>query len=115
MQRGPKIWKMGWILAGMGISLLACSPLPVATHKNSADDDAAMQINLKMQKFTLDNGLTVILVEDHRLPIIAYHTLYKVGAINENAANNGVSHFLEHMMFKKTSDLADGEFDRFVR
>ncbi|MBP5296172.1 MAG: insulinase family protein, partial [Bacteriovoracaceae bacterium] len=108
----PGLW--GWILAaGLGVIFGGCSPLPVASEKTS-DDDSTLRINLKMEKHRLANGLTLILVEDHRLPIVAYHTLFRVGSINENRLNNGVSHFLEHMMFKKTKDLQDGEFTQFV-
>ena len=98
------------------LAVLALLIFNTCAHTPTGEgEDDALNINLPMEKYVLDNGLTVILVEDHHLPIVAYNTLYKVGSAREDDTNNGVSHFLEHMMFKKTRDLADGEFDGFIK
>ena len=60
---------------------------------------------------TLDNGLKVILVEDHSVPVISYWTFFRVGARNERAGITGISHFLEHMMFNGADKYGPKEFD----
>jgi zinc protease len=61
---------------------------------------------------TLDNGLKVLLLEDHTIPNIAYYTYFRVGARNERPGLTGSSHFIEHMMFNGTPRIGPGEFDR---
>ncbi|MEM7171496.1 MAG: pitrilysin family protein [Pseudomonadota bacterium] len=66
------------------------------------------------QQFTLDNGLTVVVVENHRAPIVHHMVWYKVGAADEAPGESGNAHFLEHLMFKGTESLAPGEFSEIV-
>ena len=60
----------------------------------------------------LDNGLKVLLVEDHNIPSVALYTFFRVGSRNERSGLTGVSHFIEHMMFNGTPKVGPGEFDR---
>jgi zinc protease len=60
----------------------------------------------------LENGLKVLLVEDHNIPNIALYTFFRVGSRNERTGLTGVSHFCEHMMFNGTAKVGPGEFDR---
>jgi len=60
---------------------------------------------------TLGNGLKVILVEDHSVPVISYQTFFRVGARNERPGITGISHFLEHMMFNGADKYGPKEFD----
>jgi len=60
---------------------------------------------------TLGNGLKVILVEDHSVPVISYQTFFRVGARNERAGITGISHFMEHMMFNGADKYGPKEFD----
>lgn len=62
----------------------------------------------------LSNGQTVIVKEVHDNPIVTIDTWIKTGSINENDANNGVAHFLEHMFFKGTKKYPIGKFDRIL-
>ncbi len=64
--------------------------------------------------FKLDNGQTVIIEEVRTNPIVTIDTWVKTGSINENDKNNGVSHFLEHLFFKGTTNHAPGEFDKIL-
>ena len=66
------------------------------------------------QEFALANGLRVIVQADHRAPVVVFQVWYKVGASYELDGATGVSHALEHMMFKRTKGLASGEFSRLV-
>ncbi len=63
----------------------------------------------------LDNGLTVLLLEDHRSPVITLQVWYKVGARNEQLGRTGISHLLEHLMFRGTTKYGEGEFTRLVK
>ncbi len=62
----------------------------------------------------LDNGLKILLYEDHDIPNIAYYTFYRVGSRNERPGLTGVSHFIEHMMFNGSAAFGPGEFDRIM-
>ncbi len=65
-----------------------------------------------VQVHRLDNGLKVLLVEDHDIPSVALYTFFRVGSRNERPGLTGVSHFIEHMMFNGTPKTGPGEFDR---
>ncbi len=64
--------------------------------------------------FTLNNGLQVVVIEDHRAPVVVHMVWYKVGSADEAPGNSGVAHFLEHLMFKGTDDVASGDFSATV-
>ena len=66
------------------------------------------------ETFTLDNGLQVVVIPNHRVPVVSHMIWYKVGAADEPAGKSGIAHFLEHLMFKGTSNRAPGEFSRIV-
>ena len=55
-----------------------------------------------VQEFNLDNGLKVLLLEDHKSPAVTFQVWYRVGSRNEQDGKSGLAHFLEHMMFKGT-------------
>ncbi len=62
----------------------------------------------------LDNGLKILLYEDHDIPNISYYTFFRVGSRNERPGLTGVSHFIEHMMFNGSAAYGPGEFDRIM-
>lgn len=64
--------------------------------------------------YTLENGLQVVVVEDHRAPIVSHMVWYKVGSADEDPGKSGLAHLLEHLMFKGTDELRAGEFSRIV-
>ena len=64
--------------------------------------------------FTLDNGMQVVVVEDHRAPVVTHMVWYRAGSADEPAGKSGIAHFLEHLMFKQTENLAPGEFSKVV-
>jgi zinc protease len=79
------------------LALLLCPPLWAQT-----------------QRFTLSNGLTVIVKPDHRAPTAVHMLWVRVGSMDEVDGSSGVAHVLEHMMFKGTPSLGPGEFARRV-
>ncbi len=62
----------------------------------------------------LTNGLQVVVVSNHRVPVVTHMIYYRVGALDEPAGQSGIAHFLEHLMFKGTNTLAPGEFSAIV-
>ena len=64
--------------------------------------------------YKLDNGQTVVIQEVKNNPIVTVDTWVKTGSINETDENNGVSHFLEHLFFKGSTNHAPGEFDKIL-
>ncbi|MDV7141221.1 pitrilysin family protein [Tropicimonas sp. TH_r6] len=68
----------------------------------------------EVTSFTLDNGMDVVVIEDHRAPVAVNMVWYRVGAADEPAGKSGIAHFLEHLMFKGTESLEPGEFSSTV-
>ena len=62
--------------------------------------------------FTLPNGLQVVVIPDHRTPVVTQMIWYKVGSADETPGKSGLAHFLEHLMFKGTAKHPVGEFSR---
>ncbi|MBE3640124.1 M16 family metallopeptidase [Mangrovicoccus algicola] len=75
---------------------------------------AAPAVAQEVTSFTLDNGLQVVVIEDHRAPAVTHMMWYKVGSADEPPGRNGIAHYLEHLMFKGTEILEPGEFSRVV-
>lgn len=80
-----------------------CLPLEVAVAESTT-----------VHEHRLENGLKVLVKEDHRAPVVVSQVWYKVGSSYEYGGITGVSHILEHMMFKGTSNHAPGDFSRII-
>lgn len=76
--------------------------------------DFNQQIANARHEYTLDNGLKVIIKEDHRSPVVMSQIWYKVGSDDEPTKLGGISHLLEHMMFKGTKTVSSADFERIV-
>ncbi len=63
---------------------------------------------------TLDNGMRIVVVTNRLAPVINHMVWYNIGAADDPQGLSGVAHYLEHMMFRGTKDLADGEFDQII-
>jgi len=64
--------------------------------------------------FTLDNGMQVVVVPNHRVPVVTHMVWYKVGSADEPPGHSGIAHLLEHLMFKGTETFGPGEFSGTV-
>ena len=71
--------------------------------------------NIEYVEYELDNGLKVILHEDHSTPIVAVSVMYHVGSKNENPDRTGFAHFFEHLLFEGSENIARGEFDKYIQ
>lgn len=74
----------------------------------------AMSYGEQVVERTLDNGFEMILLEDHKAPVAVVQVWYRVGARNELPGTTGLSHMLEHMMFKGTKKNGPGEYSRVI-
>lgn len=76
---------------------------------------ANAQLNpVKFERYTLSNGLKVILHEEHSTPIVVVSVLYHVGSKNENPERTGFAHFFEHLLFEGSTNVGRGEFDKYL-
>jgi zinc protease len=67
------------------------------------------------ESFMLDNGMQVVVIPNHRVPVVTHMVWYKVGAMDEAQGKSGIAHFLEHLMFKGSEGLGPGEFSEKIR
>ncbi|WP_114009959.1 M16 family metallopeptidase [Cohaesibacter intestini] len=72
------------------------------------------ELGSNFASFSLDNGMQVVVIPDHRAPVVTHMVWYKVGAADEEPGKSGIAHFLEHLMFKGTPAHPDGEFSKIV-
>src|SRR5690625_1858362 len=68
----------------------------------------------QIQEYTLDNGMRVIVRPDHRAPVATSMVWYRIGSSYEELGSTGISHVLEHMMFKGTTRYPAGEFSHII-
>src|SRR5271154_7394856 len=94
----------------MLLSKLPTLILALATLAHVAPAQAAPTIT----DFKLDNGLEVVVIPDHRAPVVTHMIWYKVGAADETPGKSGLAHFLEHLMFKGTARHPDNSFSEEV-
>ena len=85
---------------------LALSLLIAISRPALADD--------QVTSFTLENGMDVVVIEDHRAPVVVHMVWYRAGSADEPPGASGIAHFLEHLMFKRTETMESGEFSRTV-
>jgi len=104
--------------AGLVITLVSLS-MPVAAIAAEADSAPAPAASpeksaKKAIEFTLENGLDVVVIPDHRAPIVTQMVWYKAGAADEPPGVSGIAHFLEHLMFKGTENIPAGQFSKII-
>ena len=94
-----------WIVGAAGFILFSLLATGVATA--APPDKASNWPQLKFEKYTLKNGLEVILSEDHRLPLVAVNLWYHVGPMYEKPGRTGFAHLFEHMMFQGSKNVGE--------
>ncbi len=106
--RVPDILKvMVWTHRLAGITLLTLLPAVAGATAPKGMVDIREEV--------LDNGLKVLLLENHRSPAVTFQVWYRVGSRNEVDGKSGIAHFLEHMMFKGTDKVAPEEYARIIQ
>ena len=122
---------LGWVLsveepedASLVVSDEESAKVDAVVATGHADDTAASKIDSAtegpvrseggVQEFALDNGMKILVVENHRAPVVVSQVWYRIGASYEHDGITGVSHVLEHMMFKGTGKHPAGEFSEII-
>lgn len=90
------------------LTILAFVMLALSPQANAADTST------RASEFKLANGMDVVVIPDHRSPVVTHMVWYKVGAADEPPGASGIAHFLEHLMFKSTDKIPVGEFSKIV-
>ncbi len=93
------------MLKALLLTLALIAALPLAANADTGP---------KIEHFTLGNGLEVVVIPDHRAPVVTHMIWYKVGAADETPGNSGLAHFLEHLMFKGTTQYPGNAFSLAV-
>ena len=73
-----------------------------------------MDVAIPYTRFTLDNGLDVLVHEDHAIPVVSVNLWYRAGSANEVLGRTGFAHLFEHLMFEGSKHVPSGEFDRLL-
>lgn len=98
-----------------GVVFASFSTLPVRAETKTATLVAAnASIKNDVSSFHLENGLEVVVIPDHRAPVVTHMLWYHVGSADEEPGKSGIAHFFEHLMFKATKTYPAGEFSRKV-
>ncbi len=104
-------------LISMGCSSTSPSRLPSGGQTDGMilkQETVSLTGPFAVNRIQFKNGLRLLVVEDHSSPTFAYQTWFKVGSRNEVPGKTGLAHLFEHMMFKETKTMKDGEFDRLL-
>ncbi len=96
-------------LLSIVVFIIAAAPVTLAAAKKGESG-----FGLDVTETVLENGLKVILLEDHSVPVVSRQTFYHVGSRNERPGITGISHFIEHMMFNGAEKYGPKEFDRIL-
>jgi zinc protease len=89
------------------LTILALSMLALTPQAHAASATRATE-------FKLENGMDVVVIPDHRSPVVTHMVWYRVGSADEVRGKSGIAHFLEHLMFKSTDKIPVGEFSKIV-
>ena len=115
------------ILLALAIVLLASCAAPDSSQQNSATDNLPDgvrlieswagkegELSIPYSKYELDNGLTIVLHEDHSDPLVHVEVAYHVGSSREEAGRSGFAHFFEHMMFEGSENVGEGDYSKLI-
>ena len=112
-------------VAALAVTLMACQPttnIPQNTPTDPIDgvvfvsqnSEKAGQVTIPYKKYQLENGLTIVLHEDHSDPLVHVDVSYHVGSAREEPGKSGFAHFFEHMMFQGSQNVADEEHIKII-
>src|ERR1700694_6078895 len=96
---------MAFLMMGLMTSSVAQTKSHSTPKSGKRSEKTPEEIDIPYERFLLDNGLTLIVHEDHKAPIVAVNTWYHVGSKNEKAGKTGFAHLFEHLMFGGSEDL----------
>jgi zinc protease len=85
--------------------ILVVTAIPVSFAREKA---------FNSESFILENGMEVVIIPNHRIPVVTHMLWYKIGAADEPKGKSGLAHFLEHLMFKGTENIPSGQFSEII-
>ncbi len=94
--------------------LLLLLALTVAMFTQTIQTLKASPAVSRVSEFKLANGMQVVVVPDHRAPVVTHYVWYRVGSADEPPGVSGIAHFLEHLMFKSTDKIESGSFSKTI-
>jgi zinc protease len=100
------MWREIWAVLSGVVLLCAAAPSPVQAAQSYAE---------RVREKILPNGLKVLLLEDHKAPVAVMQVWYRVGSRNEELGKTGLSHLLEHLMFKGTKKVGPEEYSKIIQ
>jgi zinc protease len=107
-----------FLTKGVAAAALLCgfTIAPIANAADTLPPAKPLKVpELKYEKFTMPNGLLVLMHEDHRLPLVAVDLWYHVGPLNERAGRTGFAHLFEHMMFEGSEHVGEKAHIKYVQ
>src|SRR5665811_81354 len=105
------VWMLNQWTAALRVGLVVAS---VSLSMSVAAVAAEKAPSEHVREFTLANGLHVVVIPDHRAPVVTQMVWYKAGAADEPPGSSGIAHFLEHLMFKGTDKIPTGQFSKII-
>ncbi len=94
---------------------LKCCAVVILLSLLSLSASSQVDLSFPVEKYKLDNGLTVLLYEDHSAPVVSYHTWVRVGSKDEEKGFTGIAHLFEHLMFKGSKKISNKEYERTLQ
>lgn len=101
------------LLFGTSGAIAAETPAPIAPPAAAVAAEGPT-IGAAVSSFTLPNGLMVVVIPDHRAPVVTHMVWYRAGSADEPPGKSGIAHYLEHLMFKGTKANPEGAFSKKV-
>jgi zinc protease len=106
--------KNAWSAGVLALVAVGLSAAPISATETKVDPKVDTKVDVPFTKYALPNGLTVILHEDHSLPIVTVNMMFKVGSRYEEARRTGFAHLFEHLMFMGTARAPTKMFDAWM-
>ncbi|MEM7422072.1 MAG: pitrilysin family protein [Pseudomonadota bacterium] len=96
------------------LAMVAAAATLTLVQGVATEQGLAARAEQPITTFQLENGMDVVVIEDHRAPVVTHMVWYRVGAADEQRGVSGIAHFLEHLMFKGTDEIPDGAFSKII-
>ena len=97
-----------------GIAMTMMTITSVMAAQSAAMIEPQIEGAYPIRSAMLENGMRVVVIADHRAPVVTHMVWYQAGRADEEKGKSGIAHFLEHLMFKGTKSYPDGEFSKIV-
>ncbi|MEO1397590.1 MAG: pitrilysin family protein [Pseudomonadota bacterium] len=102
------------LFAASSLTMPANPAFAETAAKPAGDQEIGTVSKSNVTYHVLENGLQVVVIPDRRAPVVTHMVWYKAGSADEEPGVSGIAHYLEHLMFKGTKTVADGEFSRKI-